>query len=310
MKRITAAAAVIAVVFALLPGAFSALAAQEDDGYFEIHEYDLFAEAVGIGLLLPDGSLNPAFEPPLAPTGDSPAGEAETTEPLTEPEEEEASRQGLAALAEVLGLSEKEFYFDLKQAAASGRFMNFPLSEIVDASHGSVKETKETKIYSRHFDYYDSAGKKLWSAALAAVYRVSSNSSVCMEAVPYFRSYDDRWRSDGPEIARISRSGSSAQGVFTIVKYLGVVKTATVERTLTLFATPQGVYRDDPSRIRKGDVNRNGKIDAADARTALRCASHIDAPTAEEFIAADCNADGTVASADALKILRTAARLS
>lgn len=61
--------------------------------------------------------------------------------------------------------------------------------------------------------------------------------------------------------------------------------------------------------IKKGDVDGDGKITAADARKALRAASQLETLTAEQKKAADVNNDGKVNAADARKILRQAANL-
>ena len=58
-----------------------------------------------------------------------------------------------------------------------------------------------------------------------------------------------------------------------------------------------------------GDVNGNGRIDAADARAALRLASKLDLPTVPTVRAADVDENGKLASADARMILRAAAKI-
>lgn len=58
-----------------------------------------------------------------------------------------------------------------------------------------------------------------------------------------------------------------------------------------------------------GDINKDGRITAADARLALRFAASVDVPTAEQSVLADFNKDGKVTPADARFILRKAAGL-
>lgn len=65
----------------------------------------------------------------------------------------------------------------------------------------------------------------------------------------------------------------------------------------------------DTSFIIKGDIDGNGKINASDARLALRSAAGLAALTAEEKYAADFDNDGKVTAADARHILRYAAGL-
>ncbi len=59
----------------------------------------------------------------------------------------------------------------------------------------------------------------------------------------------------------------------------------------------------------KGDVIRDKRITASDARAALRFAAKIDVPSAEQFRAADVNEDGKLNAMDARLILRVAAKL-
>ncbi len=57
------------------------------------------------------------------------------------------------------------------------------------------------------------------------------------------------------------------------------------------------------------DVDGNGKITAADARFALRCAAQLDTLEGVYALAADANSDGTIKPSDARIILRKAAQL-
>lgn len=61
---------------------------------------------------------------------------------------------------------------------------------------------------------------------------------------------------------------------------------------------------------KKGDVNNDGKINAADAILALRISAGLRTATPEEFWAADINDDGKVKSNDAIIILREATKPS
>ncbi len=58
-----------------------------------------------------------------------------------------------------------------------------------------------------------------------------------------------------------------------------------------------------------GDVDSNGKIDATDARTALRAAVGLDKLTADQAKLADVDFDGDVDATDARLILRAAVGL-
>lgn len=59
----------------------------------------------------------------------------------------------------------------------------------------------------------------------------------------------------------------------------------------------------------KGDVDGNGKIDASDARLALRYSAQLEVLTDEQIAAADVDGSGKVTASDARKILRVAANL-
>ncbi len=60
----------------------------------------------------------------------------------------------------------------------------------------------------------------------------------------------------------------------------------------------------------KGDINGDGKINAADARLALRKSANLQTLSDIEFTAADYNSDGKVTAADARLILRKSAGLA
>lgn len=72
-------------------------------------------------------------------------------------------------------------------------------------------------------------------------------------------------------------------------------------------------WNDVPGTYLLGDVNLDGKVSAADARSALRIASRLDAyPDAGSvvFMNADVNGNGQITAADARIILRVSAGLS
>lgn len=58
-----------------------------------------------------------------------------------------------------------------------------------------------------------------------------------------------------------------------------------------------------------GDVDGNGKLNAADARYTLRYSSKLETFTEEQIAAADVDGSGKVNAADARKILRVAAKM-
>lgn len=65
----------------------------------------------------------------------------------------------------------------------------------------------------------------------------------------------------------------------------------------------------EDTAYRKGDIDGNGKIQAYDARLALRIASKIDTPSAKQTESGDINKNGAIDASDARIILRAAAGL-
>ena len=63
------------------------------------------------------------------------------------------------------------------------------------------------------------------------------------------------------------------------------------------------------NETRIGDINGDGKVNAADARLALRGAAKVETLENSAFYAADVDADGKITAKDARKILRVAAGL-
>ena len=63
------------------------------------------------------------------------------------------------------------------------------------------------------------------------------------------------------------------------------------------------------SALMMGDIDKNGKVESADARTALRASVGLHQLTSEEFTLADMDNSGKIESADARSILRAAVGL-
>ncbi|MBQ6020141.1 MAG: hypothetical protein IJL26_08185 [Clostridia bacterium] len=351
LKRAASLCAVLALLLscASIPAAFAAEEGDGGDGYSAISEYDLYAEAVAIGFLNSDFTINRAYRPPEGmtepaseptatvtepvepptespttpeepptdqptmpeePTREAPTGPEEDTdppqteEPTLGPENGNALPAGLAAYARAQGMTERQFYERMGKYAADATAESIgPL-----ASHAcDQSEGEPNACYSRVFDYFDSTGKKLWSVILIAKYYLTPNSVRCEMYQTAFDTEDARWVCEKKDV---TVRGCETRVDFTVKKYLAFVPTATVERSLSLFVTPEGIYRYDPDLLHKGDVNFNAKIDAADARRTLRISARLDRPDAREFITADYDSDGAVTSRDARMILRRAARIS
>ena len=81
-----------------------------------------------------------------------------------------------------------------------------------------------------------------------------------------------------------------------------VYKCNTCDKHMLITVVPGPKYE-------KGDVNKDGKVTAADARLALRMAAKIDSTTAEVIEIGDMNDDKKLTAADARLILRKSAKL-
>lgn len=64
-----------------------------------------------------------------------------------------------------------------------------------------------------------------------------------------------------------------------------------------------------PATVTIGDINKDGKITASDARLALRAAAKLEHFNEEQTAAADVNADNKITASDARKILRVSAKI-
>ena len=61
--------------------------------------------------------------------------------------------------------------------------------------------------------------------------------------------------------------------------------------------------------IKLGDVNRDGKVNASDARKVLRFSAKLDDFSEEDILYADVNSDNKITAKDARLVLRAAAKL-
>lgn len=104
-----------------------------------------------------------------------------------------------------------------------------------------------------------------------------------------------------------------ANGHYVDVKVLPATgeKDPTTEPTTdpTTEPTTDPTTQPPADDVIKGDVNGDTKVNAADARLALRAASRLETLSETAFKAADVNGDGKVNAADARTILRVASRL-
>lgn len=73
---------------------------------------------------------------------------------------------------------------------------------------------------------------------------------------------------------------------------------------------PVTAHAEPPAFPMMGDINGDGRITAADARSLLRYSAKLETTGNFDLLAADANADGRITAADARETLRVAASLS
>ena len=95
-----------------------------------------------------------------------------------------------------------------------------------------------------------------------------------------------------------------------------VVETETASEVESVIGSEveSGVNGEEESEIADnalfyGDMDKDGKVTPADARTALRIAAELDIPTDDQVKLADVNGDNKITASDARSILRVAAGL-
>lgn len=113
---------------------------------------------------------------------------------------------------------------------------------------------------------------------------------------------------NGTEIAS-NQTTDSSEFTFRIPQagnYTASVKITDADGTVVTF---EGGMLTAEETAARGDANCDGKITAADARFALRCAAMLETPEAGLEYAADISNDGRITAADARKILRISANL-
>ena len=87
--------------------------------------------------------------------------------------------------------------------------------------------------------------------------------------------------------------------------------TSTVQDNMLSVSTPEaGIFIIAvTNEYKKGDINNDGKVQASDARYALRISAQLEKSTPEQVSAGDINKNGKIDASDARKILRFAASL-
>lgn len=106
-----------------------------------------------------------------------------------------------------------------------------------------------------------------------------------------------------------SENLSTSEFTFTVPKGGSYTATVTVTDADGTVTDATGGKLSADEKAKKGDANFDGKLTAADARIALRCAAGLEKPDEAFIYAIDVNGDGNVNAADARLILRVVAKL-
>ena len=149
--------------------------------------------------------------------------------------------------------------------------------------------------------YYDKNGAAAYVLMLSAVFVDTNAGTTCLKTNADYHIYSGSWRITPGEP---TVSGRMVTAAFTVEQlFTGVpVKSETV--AVTLFS-----YERTGKGYLRGDLNGDGTVTTADARTALRIAIGLEPQTDYTLRLADLNGDGFVTTADARGILRMAVGL-
>ncbi|MBQ6021279.1 MAG: dockerin type I repeat-containing protein [Clostridia bacterium] len=172
-------------------------------------------------------------------------------------------------------------------------------------------------LYDEEFD--DSAWQALMVKSEAQKYGEDEIDAMIAAKREALREYTER--NNQKFFDSLPQEISDALEIVYIAQYGGWIEAktdkATVERLAQLdnveavcYNTPVDTVGEDMEiDIKDGDINGDGRVNAADARTALRSAAQLDELTRVQTYLGDMNASGKVDSADARTILRIAAKL-
>ena len=113
---------------------------------------------------------------------------------------------------------------------------------------------------------------------------------------------------DGIQVLQ-SEALSTAEFTFTVPTAGNYTARVTVTDADTTVTEAEGGTLTAVGRAQKGDSNCDGRLSAADARFALRCAAGLDTVDELFIYAVDVNEDGRITAADARLILRVVTQL-
>lgn len=154
----------------------------------------------------------------------------------------------------------------------------------------------EPYTVTRRKTYYDKNGAAAYTLILSAVFVNTKAHAVCLKTQAQYEIESGSWRIT-PGLPSVS--GQTVTAAFQVEQlFTGIsVKTETVTLTLT-------AYDRTGNNFHEGDVDGDGRLTTADARTALRIAVGLDPLTDKACALADLTGDRRVTTADARLILR------
>lgn len=113
---------------------------------------------------------------------------------------------------------------------------SYIVTEIISQESVS-RATGVVKAKNEH--YYNSSNEKEWTVTITGTFNYDGKTASCTKAVTSYKIYNDRWEVTA---SNASKSGAKAIGNFTVKKYLLGIPTKTVNKTVTLTCSKDGVF--------------------------------------------------------------------
>ena len=113
---------------------------------------------------------------------------------------------------------------------------SYAIVEIVD-SEFTARSTGVTK--SKTYTYYNSDNERDWTVTITGIFNYDGKTASCTKVASSYKIYNDNWK---VTVSNASRSGAKAIGNFTVKKYLLGIPTKTVNKTVTLTCSKDGVF--------------------------------------------------------------------
>lgn len=118
-------------------------------------------------------------------------------------------------------------YFD------DGSYMVTEITENAISTFASGTVTK-----TKHSHYYDNNDNLQWTVSITGTFNYTGSSATCTKATASYTIHDNAWKVTS---AVASKSGNKAIGTFTVKKYVLGVPVKTINRTVTITCSNNGV---------------------------------------------------------------------